>query len=132
MNRARTFRQFVRFGIVGVASNGALYLLYLGMTVVGMGPKLAATIAYAAGVLQTFAFNRSWSFGHGRAPGAALVRYVLAYGSGYALNMLALVLLVDRAGYPHQWVQASMILVLAVFLFAVQKFWVFRDQAISS
>jgi putative flippase GtrA len=131
MSPARTLGQFVRYGIVGIASNGALYLLYLGLTAVGTGPKVAATIAYAAGVLQTFAFNRRWSFGHGGAPGGALLRYALAYGAGYFVNMLALVLFVDRAGYPHRWVQAVMILVLALFLFAVQKTWVFRERATS-
>ena len=45
------------------------------------------------------------------------------------LNMLVLVLLVDRAGYPHLWVQGAMILVLAVMLFLMQKLWVFREGA---
>jgi putative flippase GtrA len=124
-----TLGQFIRFGVVGVISNGALYLLYLGMTYLGMGHKLAATIAYAIGVLQTFVFNRSWSFRDRGAAGPALVRYVTIYGLGYILNMAVLVVAVDRAGYPHQWVQGIMILVLAVFLFTLQKLWVFRKAA---
>ena len=119
--------EFVRFATVGVASNAVLFLLYLLMTRLGVGHKLAATLAYALGVLQTFVFNRSWSFGHGGAAGPALVRYIVAYGLGYLLNMAALLLLVDRGGLPHEWVQGAVIIALAVLLFLLQKFWVFRD-----
>ncbi len=121
--------QLIRFGTVGLLSNAALFLLYLGMTYLGIGHKLAATIAYGIGVLQTFVFNRSWSFRDRGAAGPALVRYIAIYGLGYVLNMVVLVLAVDRAGLPHQWVQGAMILVLAVLLFTLQKLWVFREAS---
>ncbi len=127
--RISTVGELVRFTIVGVVSNALLFVLYLVMTQLGMGHKLAATLAYAAGVLQTFVFNRSWSF---RADGAlrpAFFRYVAAYAFGYVINMVALVVLVDRAGYPHRWVQGVMILLLAALLFLLQKLWVFRETA---
>lgn len=120
--------QFARFAMVGLVSNAALFLLYLLMTHVGLGHKLAATLAYALGVLQTFVFNRSWSFKHGGAAGPALGRYIAAYGLGYAFNMAALLLFVDRAGFPHEWVQGTVIIVLAALLFLLQKFWVFGEK----
>lgn len=129
MTDSRTAGEFVRFAVVGVISNGVLFALYLAITELGMGHKLAATLAYVMGVLQTFAFNKSWSFRDGGALGPAFFRYVAIYVFGYLLNMLVLVALVDRAGYRHQWVQGSTILVLAVMLFLLQKFWVFREKA---
>ena len=127
ITHVNTVGAFVRFAIVGIVSNALLFVLYLLVTQLGMGHKLAATLAYAVGVLQTFVFNRSWSFRDGGALGPTCIRYVAAYGFGYLLNMLVLVLLVDRAGYPHLWVQGAMILVLAVMLFLMQKLWVFRE-----
>ena len=120
--------EFVRFATVGIVSNAALFLFYLLMTQLGMGHKLAATVAYALGVLQTFVFNRSWSFRHGGAAGPALGRYVAVYAFGYVLNLAALLLLVDRGGLPHEWVQGAVIIALAVFLFLLQKLWVFREK----
>lgn len=120
--------EFARFATVGVVSNAALFLLYLLLTQLGLGHKLAASVTYVIGVLQTFVFNRSWSFQDRGAAGPALGRYITAYGLGYALNILVLALLVDRMGYPHPWVQGGMIIVLAVMLFAAQKLWVFRDK----
>jgi putative flippase GtrA len=118
--------QFLRYAVVGLASNGLLFLLYLGLTGLGMGHKTAMTLLYAAGVLQTFVFNKRWSFRHGGAATPALVRYAAAYGIGYVVNYIALLVLVDRWGLPHQWVQFFMVGFIAVMLFALQRYWVFR------
>ena len=120
-----TAGEFARFAVVGVVSNGVLYVLYLLMTQLGLGHKLAATLTYAVGVLQTFVFNRSWSFRHAGAPTPAILRYVAAYALGYAVNMAGLLLLVDLGGLRHHWVQGLMIIVVAALIFALQKFWVF-------
>ena len=120
--------EFSRFALVGIVSNAALFLLYLLLTQFGVGHKLAATLVYGLGVLQTFVFNRSWSFRHRGAAGPALGRYVVVYAIGYVVNMAALVLLVDRAQLPHEWVQGIVIIVLAVLLFVLQKAWVFRHR----
>lgn len=122
-----TFGQLLRYGIVGLASNAVAYLLYLLITTLGVDHKAAMTLLYAVGIAQTFIFNKRWSFGHDGAHGAALVRYCVAYGVGYLINLAALFVLVDRLGYPHQVVQGVMVFVLAAFLFVLQKLWVFRS-----
>ena len=132
MADGQTLGQFVRFAIVGLASNALLYLGYIGLTAVGMGPKLAMTLLYALGTLQGFLFNKHWSFRSRKAHGPELLRYALAYALGYVLNFAALLLLVDTWGWPHRAVQAVMIVVLALVLFALQKFWVFRTHPSAS
>ena len=123
-----TKTQFIRFAIVGILSNGLLYLFYLGLTSSGVGHKLAMSILYAVGIMQTFLFNKKWTFQHNGETRRAFVRYWLAYAIGYVLNLVALIVLVDWARFPHQVVQGAMILVLAVFLFLLQKFWVFEES----
>jgi putative flippase GtrA len=121
----KTARQFVRYAIVGLVSNGVGFLLYLGLTFAGMEHKTAMTLLYAIGVLQSFLFNKRWSFQHGGVHGPAFLRYCIAYGVGYVVNLLGLIVLVDYEGYPHEIVQAFMVVSLAVMLFLFQKFWVF-------
>lgn len=121
-----TRRQIVRFAAVGLVSNGVLFAFYLVLTLAGLAPAVAMSIAYVAGVLQTFAFNRAWTFGHRDAAGAPFARYVATYAMGYVGNLLLLLLLVERMGLPHQWVQAVAILCVAAFVFMLQKHWVFR------
>lgn len=123
----QTLTQLVRYGIVGLASNAFGYLLYLGLTYLGMGPKLAMSLLYGLGVLQTFVFNKKWSFRFQGAATPALVRYATVYAVGYVINFFALILLVDQMGLPHQWVMGALVLFMAVFFFVAQKFWVFRQ-----
>jgi len=132
MINAHTRGQFVRYSLVGLTSNLLLYLAFLGLTAAGMEHKIAMTLLYAVGVAQTFIFNKRWSFRHGGMHGPAFMRYCISYGLGYAVNLLALLVLVDRMGYPHEIVQGVMVLSLAVMLFLLQKFWVFRQAALPS
>ena len=121
--------QLIRYGIVGVASNASIYGLYLVLTAIGMGPKLAMSLLYMVGVLQTFVFNKAWTFryvGRGR---AAFQRHVVLYVTGYLVQFLLLALMVDTLRWRHQWVMAGVILLMAVFFFLGQKFWVFRQPS---
>jgi putative flippase GtrA len=121
-----TLNQFFRYTFVGLLSNTALYLAYLGLTAMGLEPKIAMTTLYAIGLAQTFILNKRWSFRHEGMHGPAFIRYCLTYGIGYLINLLALLTLVDRLGYPHQIVQAALVVTVAIILFLLQKFWVFR------
>ena len=125
---AKTRRQLLRYGVVGLTSNLLLYLAYLALTAFGVGHKTAMTVLYAAGVTQTFFINRAWSFRHQGAPQGAFLRYVTSYAIGYALNLSMLWLAVDLLSLPHQVVQGVMVIVVAVTVFLLQKFWVFSDQ----
>lgn len=120
-----TLFQAIRFGIVGLASNGLGFCLYLLLTWLGVGPKVAMTLLFLLGAMQTFIFNKRWSFSYGGTDKLVLVRYLTAYGFGYLLNLFMLMVLVDYAKFPHIPVQAAMILMVAIIMFLLQKFWVF-------
>ena len=129
MNGNTTIGQLLRYGVVGIASNALLYLAYLALTSAGMNYKLARSLLYALGVIQSFHFNKTWSFRHDGARGQAFIRYCISYGLGYLFNLVVQYLMVDRLGYPHQLVQGALIICTAVLLFLLQKFWVFRSPS---
>ena len=123
-------RQLVRYGIVGLASNGIGYLLYLLLTWLGMEYRVAVTLLFAIGVFQTFFFNRRWSFGHAGSAQPALLRYWAVYVAAYFLNIAALTVLVEFVGWPHQLAQAILVFVIAGLLFLAQRYWVFPGNTI--
>jgi putative flippase GtrA len=125
---AKTRRQLLRYGVVGLTSNLILYLAYLALTALGVGHKTAMTVLYVVAVTQTFFINRAWSFCHQGAPQGAFVRYITSYAIGYALNLSMLWLAVDVLSLPHQIVQGVMIIIVAATVFLLQKFWVFSDK----
>lgn len=120
-----TIFQAVRFAVVGLASNGVGYCLYLFLTWSGMGPKLAMSLLFCLGTLQTFVFNKRWSFKYRGRDRMVMLRYLCAYGIGYLVNLAALLVLVDHLHYRHATVQGVMILGVAALMFLLQKFWVF-------
>ena len=120
-------RQLAKYGFVGLLSNGILYVAYLLLTSFGMGHKTALTLLFAVGVTQTFLINKRWTFAHGGSRPVVYARYWAVYGIGYAINLVLLLLLVDVLGYKHQTIQALLVFFIAVLIFLLQKFWVFRD-----
>jgi hypothetical protein len=53
------------------------------------------------------------------------VRYCIAYGSGYALNYTALAVIVGHLHLAHQYVQGVTIIIISVYLYGLQRVWVF-------
>lgn len=129
MTTRTTLGEAWRYAAVGLAANATLFAAYLLLTYWGLGSKLAMTLLYGLAVVQTFAFNKAWAFGRAGRTGLQFRRYCLAYAAGYGLNLMGLVLLTDVLGWAHQLAQGILILVIAVLLFLLQKFWVFRDPA---
>lgn len=121
-------QQLIRYGLVGVASNAAIYFVYLLITHLGVEPKTAMTLVYIIGASIGFVGNRKWTFAHRGDSSSAAMRYVLAHLLGYLLNFMILFTFVDRLGYAHQWVQAVAIIIVAGFLFIVFKYFVFRER----
>lgn len=120
--------QLIRYGLIGVASNAAIYFIYLLITYLGMEAKSAMTLVYIVGAFIGFVGNRKWTFAHRGDSSSAALRYVLAHLCGYLINLLILYTFVDRFGYVHQCVQAAAIIVVAGFLFVMFKYFVFNER----
>lgn len=124
--------QLLRYGLVGIASNAAGYLLYLLATAMGAEPKLAMTLLYASGAALGFFGNRRLTFTHGGAIVGSAVRYAVAHAIGYGINLTLLLVGVDRYGLPHQGVQLVAIVMVAGWLFLAFRYYVFPDGVIKT
>lgn len=91
----------------------------------GAAPKFAMSFLFLVGVGQSFWFNKQWTFGYSGSARKVLPRYTIAYGGSYLLNLALLAILVDYFGWPHQIVQAGAMGLNALFLFLLQRHWVF-------
>ncbi len=115
----------LRYVAVGVASNAAAYLCYVALTSFGLWPECAMTIVYLTCALLGFVANRRLTFSHKGNVTNSGMRYVMAQAVGYGLNAFLLFVFANRFGYPHMWVQAAAIVVVAPLLFLAMKFFVF-------
>lgn len=127
----KVFRQFLSYALIGALTNLIGYALYLFLTYLWGAPKLTMTILYSVGALVGFLANRRFTFRHEGHIGVAGTRYLLVQLSGYILNLLLLVMFVDLLGFSHQIVQAIAIIMVAVFLFALSRIFVFAPPKVA-
>jgi putative flippase GtrA len=121
-------RQFIRYVAVGAATNVSGYLLYLFVTSLGVSPILTISIFYPVYISLAFYLHKTLSFGHKGQITASASKYLVAYVGCYLLNVAMLAYFSDYLGIPHWAVQAGAVVSIALLLFVVQKYWVFRPQ----
>jgi putative flippase GtrA len=127
-----SFKQLARYAFVGIVSNLAGYLVYLLVTYLGATPKITMTLLYGVGATIGYIGNRNFTFSHKGSLLGSSVRYFIAHFFGYFINLVILIIFVDKFGYAHQWVQAIAIFVVAGFLFLAFRYFVFTDPNASN
>ena len=123
--------QLFRYSLIGFASNLAGYIAYLLLTHLGATPKITMSLLYGVGAIIGFWGNRALTFAHKGSLSGTAVRYAIAHGFGYCINLVTLLVMVDELGYDHRWVQAIAIFIVGGFLFLVFKFIVFGKAGYS-
>ena len=123
-----SFRQFATYSIIGILTNATGYLIYLTLTYFWEQPKLAMTILYCFGATLGFLSNRRFSFKSSGHIGTEGVRYLITQFLGYLLNLLILIIFVDWIGFPHEYVQMFAVIIVAVYLFFLLRFFVFSEE----
>lgn len=118
----------IKYGIIGASSNILAYLLYLFLTSSGVPPITSMTAIYCATIVATFFLNGKWAFTQSRLNKVHLFRYVATYGIGYILNFSLLKLIHYKLEFGHQVAQGISILLVAIFIFTLQKHWVFKSS----
>lgn len=120
--------QLSRYAVVGISVNAVMYLLYLGLTKLGLPYLVSMTVVYCLTLACSFYINRKWTFRKARVTGHTGIRYLVCYGIAYLVNLGLLRLMVEQFQLPHELVQALLILTIAIALFLAQRYWVFVDR----
>ncbi len=119
--------QIVRYYSVGALVNTGGYAAFLLLLRLEVGAKLAASALYLIGALISFWLNRRLVFDSSVDVRSALLRLVVMLLAGYALNMVILYVLVDKLALAPWLVQAFSVVVVSVFFYAVNKFYVHKS-----
>lgn len=124
----RSLRQLIRYALIGLTTNSCGYSLYLLFTWLGGPPKIVLSVLYVTAATIGFLANRKLTFQHSGSVLHAGLRYAIAHLGGYLINLAMQWILVDHLGYPHYWVQAAAVFVVAAYLFLAFKYFVFRQR----
>jgi putative flippase GtrA len=119
--------ELARFVIVGIANNGLLFITYIALTkLLFLDPKLSMTITYSLGILIGYFMHGNVTFIDSEFDNSSFLRFILSHGLAYVLNLLILLLFVDYFGFSHVMVQGVAVLTIAILLFLLMKYFVFR------
>ena len=80
-------KSLYRYGLVGIASNLAVYCIFIALIWGAIPPIWATAICYVIGLSISYLANRRWSFESTADHRSDLLRFLLAYGAGFAATL---------------------------------------------
>jgi putative flippase GtrA len=118
----------LRFAVVGGSSTLVTVLSYSVLIEIEVAYLTAAVIGYAAGIINGYTWNRLWTFETGPFHLPEFRRYVVVQGSGLALNLVALRLLIEMLGVARGLAEILSIIPIVILTFWVNRAWTFQPR----
>jgi putative flippase GtrA len=117
--------QLAKFGVVGglgYCLNLAVYALLL-----GLGPHLAAAIAWVVAAANNYWWNRVWTFAHAKGDFTRQgLRFFAVSAAALVANQIWLLVFLDWFGLDKLLAQAISIALVVPLNFVGNKLWSFR------
>lgn len=123
----QAIQQLYRYLMVGAGSNAVGYGIYLLITWLGVAAIQGMTLVYLCACSASFIGNKRWTFEDRTRNRMLLPRFAYMQIVGYFTNLFLLLVLYRHFGLPHQCVQLLAMVVVAIELFLLSKYYVFRE-----
>lgn len=120
--------QLARYYLVGALINAGGYAAFLVLLHEEIEPKIAASILYVIGALISFWLNRKLVFDSTVQIHTSLIRLFAMLLAGYVLNILMLYIFVDLYNAPAWLIQIASVILVSVFFYLVNKFYVHESD----
>jgi putative flippase GtrA len=125
-------RRWLKFGVVGGANTAVDYGVFAALTWCGLPYLAAQCLSYACGVLNSYVWNRSWTFRDRAASTRSLPRFAAVNAATFALTSALLYAFVGRLGWPLLAGKAAATGAGLIFNYAGTSKWAFRDPGNST
>jgi putative flippase GtrA len=121
-------RQFIRFGLVGVLNTLVDASFYFLLSRSGLIPSLilAKGVSYTVGMLNSFYWNKSWTFQSHVKSRRVFLPFVVANLLAVGLNAGVMHLALNTFGLPESGALVLATVASFVWNFAISKFFIFK------
>jgi putative flippase GtrA len=123
----RPVRQLARFLVVGAGNTAISFVVYRLLLALGMPYVPAASLAFAAGAVNGYVFNRRWTFA-ARDTTRARLAYVAVQVAGALASALLVYLFVHGAGTTRVLAYALTIPPVTLGTFVANRLWTFAES----
>lgn len=123
-----TIKQAIKYGIVGVGNTViTAAVIWVMMKWLGCSDVVSNIAGYAAGVLNSFVWNKQWTFGAARAGWvSSAVRFGVVFGVCYLLQLGLLLWLNRHLAVDPYYNQLIAMAFYTVINFVMNKFYTFK------
>jgi putative flippase GtrA len=129
-DRQRTL-QFLRFCTVGVGNTVVDFTAFWLLNIGGVPYLLAQVLSYSAGVVNSFIFNRKWTFGvTSKANGPEVAKFIIVNGLALLVSS-ALLFIFHNANHLNLWLAKFAATGGSIVVnFIGSRLWVFTEKQI--
>lgn len=128
MKNRKTLIQFLKFGIVGV-SNTLLTAatIWILLKSLNSSDYLANIIGYIIGLINSFIWNRKWTFENKQSVKDTLYKFIGIFAISYLAQLGNLYLLLHHTSIDSYVCQLLSIVIYTVINFALNKYYTFKS-----
>ena len=127
---AKTFLiQASKYALVGLGNTLLTFVVYFLLTeIFALSPGLANPIGYAVGLVNSFVWNRRWTFGHSGAWIGSAVRFLAVFAVCFAVQYALCNYLDSRLPWvKHYYNFIIAMIVYNVLFFLANKYIIFKS-----
>jgi len=123
------FRHLTKFSLVGILNTLVDFLVFTALNgIFGAGYLISQIGGYSCGVLNSFIFNKKWTFSDrdsGKKQLLEFCQFLIVNGISLAVTLLAMSYLVGKMGFNLYACKILVTLAAQFTNFVLYKFWIF-------
>ncbi len=122
-------KQLVRFNLVGVLNTAVDFGLFFLLDRLGMPYLLAQTCSYGSGIVNSYIFNKYWTFGVTGIRTAELLRFATVNLASLIISILLVFLFHSLLQLPLLYAKIAATLLTMMISFSGNRLWVFKSES---
>jgi putative flippase GtrA len=123
--------RFIRFALVGVSNTALTLVVFAVLSRLGVAAPTASGLAFAAGAVNGYLLNRSWTF-HARGGAGTLARYIAVQGAGALLSAGGVALATTDLDMRRLAAECIVIPVITLITYTLSRRLVFVHSEVAS
>ena len=119
--------QLIKFSAVGALNTLiGLTAFYFSYSLLGLHYSLALALSYGVGIINSYVWNRQWTFSSKGNIYREAWKFALVYINSYVINLLLMFYFIEKVGIATEISVVITLILTTIISFAGHKWWSFK------